>query len=137
MEYKDGGLTSNIIAAAIEVHKALGNGFPEVIYQRALEAEFEDRKLTAIREHEMPIYYKGRTIGNRRVDFLFNNKICIELKAVTALTDVHLAQVLNYLEALNMEIGLLLNFGARSLEIKRLHNKKYSPLVNFNPNRPL
>lgn len=83
----------------------------------------------------MPIYYKGEVIGNRRVDFLFGNKICVELKAVTALTDVHLAQALNYLEALNLEIGLLLNFGSRSLEIKRLHNKKYSPLINFNPNK--
>ena len=136
MEYKDGDITSKIIACALEVHKTLGNGFPELIYQRALEVEFEDRSLVFIREFEMPLYYKGKIIGQRRVDFLFENKICVELKAVTALTDVHLAQALNYLEALNLEIGLLLNFGSRSLEIKRLHNKKYSPLINFNPNRP-
>ena len=137
MEYKDGHITSEIIAAAIEVHKTLGNGFPELIYQRALEVEFGNRKLTAIREFEMPLYYKGQIIGHRRVDFLFDNKICVELKAVATLIDVHLAQALNYLEALNLEIGLLLNFGSKSLEIKRLHNKKYSPLINFNANKPI
>jgi len=136
VEYKDGDITSKIIASALEVHKTFGNGFPELIYQRALEIEFESRSMVFVREFEMPIFYKGRAIGNRRVDFLFDSKICIELKAVTGLTDVHLAQALNYLEALNLEIGLLLNFGSRSLEIKRLHNKKYSPLLNFNPNRP-
>lgn len=135
MEYKDGHITSEIIAAAIEVHKSLGNGFPELIYQRALDVELFNKKIKALREVELSIYYKGAIIGTRRVDFLIEDRICVELKATSSLTDVHLAQALNYLEAFNHEIGLLLNFGSKSLEIKRLHNKKHDPLINFNINK--
>lgn len=127
MEYKDGHITSAIIATAMEVHNHLGCGFPEPIYQRAMEYEFAGRQIQYVREADMPIYYKDTIIGRRRVDFLIENKICVELKAVTVMEDAHLAQALNYLEALNLEIGLLLNFGSKSLEIKRLHNRKYIP----------
>jgi len=83
----------------------------------------------AQREVEMPIYYKGVRVGTRRVDFFVENKICVELKAVTKLEDVHLAQGLNYLEAFNVEVGLLINFGSKSLEFKRLKNNKYVGVV--------
>ena len=125
MEYKYSDITQSIIAAALEVHKILGNGFQEVIYQRALHIELENHKLLVGREIEMAVLYKGKAIGSRRVDFLINKIICVEIKAVIRLEDVHLAQALNYLEAFNLEVGLLINFGAKSLEVKRLFNKKY------------
>lgn len=134
LEFKHKELTSSIIAAAMEVHSILGNGFQEVIYQRALEIEFDKRNILAAREIEMPIYYKGCEIGLRRVDFLVSSIICVELKAVIKLEDVHLAQGLNYLEAFNLEVGLLINFGSKSLEVKRLFNNKYQ-LSNFNSNK--
>jgi GxxExxY protein len=129
MEYKYGDTTAVIIAAAMEVHNALKNGFQEVIYQRALAVELENRNLSFEREVEMPIYFKGVSIGMRRVDFLITNNISVELKAVAVLENYHLAQALNYLEAFNLEVGLLVNFGAKSLEVRRLFNKKYDPLV--------
>ena len=135
-KYKYGDLTSAIIAASMEVHSTLKPGFQELIYQRALEVELNNRQINCQREVEMPIFYKGVNIGTRRVDFLVDDKICIELKAVGTLEDVHLAQALNYLEAYNKEIGLLINFGSKSLEVKRLLNKKYSSQINFNPNKP-
>ncbi|MFZ4752813.1 MAG: GxxExxY protein [Chitinophagaceae bacterium] len=124
-EYKYSELTSKIIGCAMEVHKLLGNGFQEVIYQRALEMEFQLNDIAYSREHDMPIFYKGKQIGMRRVDFLIEGTISVELKAVIQLEDVHLAQAINYLEAYNLEIGLLINFGARSLDFKRLQNKKF------------
>ena len=127
MEYKHSQITQNIIGAALEVHKILGNGFQEVIYQRALDIELQNLKLLARREVEMPVFYKDKAIGIRRVDFLINEIICVEIKALIKLEDVHLAQALNYLEAFNLEVGLLINFGAKSLEVKRLFNKKYKP----------
>ncbi len=117
-------ITEKIIAAAMQVHKNLGNGFQEVIYQRALAIEFPLMKLGFEREKEMAIYYRGEQIGTRRVDFFVENKIMVELKAVIQLEDVHLSQAINYLEAYNMEVGLLINFGAKSLEFKRVHNNK-------------
>ena len=109
----------------MKVHSTLGNGFQEVIYQRCLDIEMSKQGLSVIREVEMPIYYDGHEVGTRRADFLVNDTIMVELKALTVMEDVHLAQALNYLEAYNLEIGLLINFGARSLEFKRLYNKKY------------
>lgn len=122
MLYED--LTKRIIAAAIKVHSALGNGFQEVIYQRALELEMPFENLSFQREMEMPVYYRNVQIGTRRVDFFVEEKIMVELKAIIKLEDVHLAQAMNYLEAYKMEIGLLINFGAKSLEFKRVHNNK-------------
>lgn len=115
-------LTHKIIGAAMEVHRILGNGFQEVIYQRALELEMNAVGLSFQREYEMDIFYKGDRIGGRRVDFFVENVIMVELKALIKLEDVHLAQAMNYLEAYNVEIGLLINFGAKSLEFKRVHN---------------
>ena len=123
-------LTKSIIGCAMEVHKRLGNGFQEVIYQRALKIEMNRAGLDFIREMEMPIFYRDEEIGTRRVDFFVDGKIMVELKALIKLEDVHLAQAMNYLEAYKMEIGLLINFGARSLEFKRIHNNKIFPKEN-------
>lgn len=124
-QYKYSELTSKIIGCAMTVHKALGNGFQEVIYQRALAIELELAGIRFQREFEMPIYYKENRIGTRRVDFLVEETISVELKATTKLDDNHFAQGINYLEAYNLEIGLLINFGESSLVFKRLNNKKY------------
>jgi GxxExxY protein len=124
-DYKFKEITEKIIGAAMKVHAALGNGFQEVICQRALEIEMEEYGLKFAKEFEMPIYYKDRKVGVRRVDFFVENKIMVELKAVIQLENVHLAQAKNYLEAYNMQVGLLLNFGSISLQIKRLENSKY------------
>lgn len=128
-QYKYSALTGQIIGCAMEVHSNLGNGFQEVIYQRALEIEFKDHNMPFSREFEMPVKYKGIQIGSRRVDFLVKGVICVEIKALIELQDVHLAQAINYLEAYNLEIGLLINFGSRSLDFKRLVNDKYKPEV--------
>ena len=120
MQHKD--LTHRIIGSAMHVHKTLGNGFQEVIYQRALSIEFQYAGIKFEREKEIEINYRGRNIGKRRVDFFVENKIMVEIKAVIHLEDVHLAQAMNYVEAYNMEIGLLINFGAKSLQFKRVHN---------------
>ena len=125
LKYKE--ITEKIIGAAMRVHATLGNGFQEVIYQRALEIELDDSDLKVAREFCMPVHYKGRKIGERRVDFLIDEKISVELKAIIKLEPVHFAQARNYLEAYNLEVGLLLNFGSTSLEFKRLENPKYKP----------
>ena len=124
-EYKYSELTGKIIGCAMEIHRVLGNGFQEVIYQRALEIEMASQSLSFKREFEMPIFYKMERIGTRRVDFLVDEKISVELKAIIKLEDVHYAQAINYLEAYNLEIGLLINFGETSLNFKRLTNKKF------------
>ena len=118
-------ITHAIIGCAMEVHNTLGKGFQEVIYQRALSIEMELRNIQHQREFEMPITYKGVDVGQRRVDFLVANEISVEIKAIIDLEDVHLAQAINYLEAYNLQTGLLINFGAKSLQFKRLFNKKY------------
>ena len=99
----------------MRVHNALGNGFQEVIYQRATDIEMADSDISFSREYEMPVYYKNRQIGTRRVDFLVEENISVELKAIINLEDVHLAQAINYLEAYDLEVGLLINVGAKSL----------------------
>lgn len=124
-DYKYKEITEKIIGSAMRVHGALGNGFQEVIYQRALEIELEESGLRFVRELSMPVYYKGRQIGERRVDFFVEEKIMVELKAIIQLENVHLAQAKNYLEAYNMQVGLLINFGSISLQFKRLENAKF------------
>ncbi|WP_420577221.1 GxxExxY protein [Ekhidna sp.] len=124
--YKHSDITEKIIGCAMKVHRTLGNGFQEVIYQRALAIEFEESSLGFVREQEQSIFYNNVQIGTRRVDFFVENKILVELKAVKELENVHLAQAINYLEAFNMEIGLLLNFGSLSLQFKRLQRKPRS-----------
>ena len=126
-QYKFSELTSKIIGCAMTVHKTLGNGFQEVIYQRALAIEMREAGISYSREFEMPIFYREQQIGTRRVDFLVEGVVSVELKAITKLEDVHFAQAINYLEAYNLEIGLLINFGEVSLNFKRLTNKKYKP----------
>lgn len=127
-EYKYSELTAKIIGCAITVHNTLGNGFQEVIYQRALAIELRMAGIEFEREFEMPIYYREEHIGTRRADFLINGVISVELKATTRLEDVHFAQAINYLEAYNLEIGMLINFGETSLNFKRLTNKKFKPV---------
>ncbi len=122
-QYKHSDITGKIIGCAMEVHKTLGNGFQEVIYQRALAIEMDYAGLKYIRELEMDIFYKGQGIGTRRVDFLVEDVIMVELKATIQLEDVHLAQAINYLEAYKLEVGLLINFGSKSLEFKRVMKK--------------
>lgn len=112
----------------MKVHSTLGSGFQELIYQRALEIEFIFNKISAQSEQDFPIYYRDVKIGTRRVDFFVENLIMVELKAIIQLEDVHLAQAINYLEAYNMQTGLLINFGSQSLTFKRLYNKKYKPI---------
>jgi GxxExxY protein len=129
-QYKFSELTGKIIGCAMKVHSGLGNGFQEVIYQRALALEMAEAGLSFSREHEMPIFYKQEQIGTRRVDFLIEGIISVELKAITVLEDVHLAQAINYLEAYDLEVGLLINFGAKSLQTKRIANKKFNQKNN-------
>jgi GxxExxY protein len=121
MKHKE--LTEKIIGCAMRVHNTLGNGFQELIYQRALALELAKADLKFAQELEMIIYYDGVDIGKRRVDFFVEGLIMVEIKAIISLEDVHLAQAMNYLEAYKMEIGLLINFGSKSLQFKRVHNK--------------
>lgn len=116
-------LTHKIIGCAMEVHKQLGNGFQEVVYQRALSIELNMQGVEHIREQEMPLYYKGYDIGTRRVDFFIEGKVMVEIKAIEKLEDVHKAQAINYCEAYNIADGLLINFGGKSLDFKRVYNK--------------
>lgn len=122
MELKYKNITEKIIGASFEIHSFLGNGFQEVIYQRALAWELRQRDLEYAREIEQEIYYKNlpHPIGKRRADFVVEQKVLVELKAIKALEDVHLAQALNYLKAYKLEVGLLINFGSKSLTFKRL-----------------
>lgn len=120
LKYKD--ITEKIIGASFEVHKFLGNGFQEVIYQRALAYEMRKVGLQFAREIEQDIFYKDleEPIGTRRADFVVEEKVLVELKAIIQLEDVHWAQALNYLKAYKLEVGLLINFGSKSLTFKRL-----------------
>ena len=141
---KNEELTHKIIGCAMKVHSALGNGFQEVIYQRALAIEMEKQGLGFKREMEMTIYYEGIDIGTRRVDFFVEEVIMVELKALIKLEEVHLAQAMNYCQAYNLPIGLLINFGAKSLEFKRVYNVNHPENKTFksqilkstNPNNP-
>lgn len=141
---KNEELTHKIIGCAMKVHNTLGNGFQEVIYQRALAIEMEKQGLGFKREMEMTIYYEGIDIGTRRVDFFVEEVIMVELKALIKLEDVHLAQAMNYCQAYNLPIGLLINFGAKSLEFKRVYNVNHPENKTFksqilkstNPNNP-
>ena len=122
MKYED--VTHKIIGCAMKVHSKLGNGFQEVIYQRALAIEMGKQGLSFQREMEMTIFYDEIDIGTRRVDFFVEENIMVELKALIKLEEVHLAQAMNYCQAYNLPIGLLINFGNKSLEFKRFINAK-------------
>jgi GxxExxY protein len=126
-------LTYKINGCAMKVHNTLGNGFQEVIYQRCLAIELERAGLSFAREQEHTIFYDGINVGTRRADFVVEEKVIVELKAVINLEDVHLAQAKNYVVAYDFPIGLLINFGAVSLQFKKVFNKKYQ--IN-NPENP-
>lgn len=117
-------LTQKIIGCALKVHGELGSGFQEVIYQRCLDIEMKRAGLDFGREVDQTIYYRGVQVGTRRADFVVANQVVVEIKALTVLEDIHIAQVKNYLVAYKFRRGLLLNFGARSLEIKRIFNNR-------------
>jgi len=120
----------------MKVHSTLGNGFQEVIYQRALAIEMEKQGLGFQREMEMSIFYEGIDIGTRRVDFFVEENIMVELKALIKLEEVHLAQAMNYCQAYNLPIGLLINFGAKSLEFKRVYNVNHPDNKHYIKNNP-
>lgn len=125
-------LTHKIIGCAMQVHRVLGNGFQELIYQRSLAIEMRYAGLEFEREKEMKIYYRDKEVGTRRVDFFVEGKVMVELKALEKLEDVHKAQAINYCEAYNIADGLLINFGGKSLDFKRVYNKN---LVKPNTNK--
>ncbi|TCL70763.1 GxxExxY protein [Hydrogenispora ethanolica] len=118
-------LTHQIIGCAMRVHSKLGNGFTEAVYQRCMVIEFRKAGLAFEKEREQTIYYDDVEVGTRRVDFLVEGKVLVELKAIARLEEVHLAQALNYLEAFKLGTGLLINFGAKSLEFKRLIKPRF------------
>lgn len=123
-KYLLSGLTEQVIGCTMRVHSALGNGFPEVIYQRALALELEAYGVSFAREKEQAVYYRDVRIGSRIVDFLVHDKLLLELKATSELTDTHFAQIINYLTAFRLEVGLLLNFGQKSLQYRRFIKTK-------------
>ncbi len=123
-------LTYKIIGCAMKVHNSLGPGFQEVIYQRCLAIELGRAGLEFMREQEHTIYYEGIEVGTRRADFVIENKIVVEIKALVNLEDVHLAQAKNYVVAYDFPNGLLINFGSQSLQYKLLFNPKYHPKPN-------
>ena len=134
MKYEE--ITHKIIGCAMKVHGTLGNGFQEVIYQRALVIEMEKQGLRFQREMEMVIHYEGIEIGTRRVDFFVEDVIMVEIKALIKLEDVHLAQAMNYCQAYGLPIGLLINFGAKSLEFKRVYNLTHAENKDFRKTNP-
>ncbi len=117
-------ITYKINGCAMKVHNTLGNGFQEVIYQRCLALELENAGLGFVRECELTIYYEGVEVGTRRADFIVENDVVVEIKALIRLEDVHLAQAKNYVVAYDKKVGLLINFGATSLEFKKVFNSK-------------
>jgi len=123
-KYIHSDITAEILNVAFEVHKIIGSGFVESVYLRSMIIEFGLRSIEADSEIELPIYYKSIRVGSRRADLLIKKKIIVELKAVTELNDIHLAQAINYLEAFNLEVGLLINFGSKNLQYKRVINPK-------------
>jgi GxxExxY protein len=120
-------LTYKIIGCAMNVHNTIGPGFQEVIYQRCLKMELEESGLNFEREKNQTIFYKDVQVGTRRADFVVEEKVIVEIKAVTKLEDVHLAQAKNYTVAYDFPLGLLINFGSKSMEYKLLFNPKYHP----------
>lgn len=121
-------ITYRINGCAMKVHNTLGNGFQEVIYQRCLAIELERVGLNFGREIEQVIYYDEIEVGTRRADFIVENKVIVELKALVNLEDVHLAQAKNYVVAYDFPLGLLINFGSTNLQFKKIFNSKRNPV---------
>jgi GxxExxY protein len=128
-------ITEKIIGGAMAIHRKMGSGYTEIIYARCLAIELEKVQLKFQRELEWPVYYEGSIVGRKRVDFMVEDKIAVELKAIAELTNKELAQALNYLESHQLETGLLINFGSKSLQFKRLINEQR--LKSGNPGNPL
>jgi len=122
--YPHAYLSYQVIGAAIEVHKSMGSGFLEKVYETALSIELSDRGISFVQQAPLVVKYKGRPAGYFQADFLVEDKLVCELKAVDALTDAHEAQVLNYLRATGLELGLLINFGEAKIRIRRLIQTK-------------
>ncbi len=123
-QYIHSDITAEILSIAFEVHKTIGSGFVESIYQKAMIVECNLRGIENDSEIELPVFYKNVKIGSRRADLLIKKIVIVELKAVSELNDNHLAQAINYLEAFNLEVGLLINFGSKSLQFKRVVHPK-------------
>ena len=120
MKYKE--ITHQIIGSAMKVHSVLGNGLEEIIYQRALSIEMKNQGLSFKPEVEMTVFYKGTDVGTQKIDFLIEDQIMVELKVLIKLDDLHLSQTMNYCQAYHLPVGLLINFGSKSLEYKRVYN---------------
>ena len=123
-EYKHSELTGKIIGCAMKVHRVIGPGFPEIIYMRCLIIELKNSGLSCEAEVERDIYYEGIKVGSRRLDLLVDNKVIIELKAVTEVEPLFYNQIINYLKIFKIEIGLLINFGNISLQYRRFANSR-------------
>ena len=123
-QYIHSDVTAEILSVAFEIHKTIGSGFVESVYLKAMLVECGLRSIETDSEIELPVYYKSIRVGSRRADLIIKKKIIVELKAVTELNDNHLAQAINYLEAFNLEVGLLINFGSKSLQYKRVIHPK-------------
>jgi len=121
-KYQFEELSKKVIGAAIEVHRELGPGFLENIYEEALKIEFSEHNLNYDSQKEIKIKYLETEIGMHRLDLLVENKIIVELKAVKEFTDIHFAQLRSYLKATGLKTGLLLNFSRPTLEIRRVVN---------------
>jgi GxxExxY protein len=119
-------VSQRVIGAAIEVHKRLGPGFRESVYEKALHVEFQKRSLAYQTKVVIPVHYDGIQVGDHELDLLVENSVVVELKAVSCFQEVHFAQLLAYLRAADVRVGLLLNFGEMPLGIKRLVNR-YDP----------
>jgi GxxExxY protein len=122
-----GEITEKIIGCAMKVHRFFGSGFPEIIYKRALRIELEKINLNYTSEVEKDIYYEDRFIGKRRLDLFVNDVVLVELKAISEVDKNCYNQVINYLKVFNLEVGLLRNFGAESLQFKRFTNTRKNP----------
>lgn len=122
LEYE--ALTARVIGCSMKVHTAMGPGFPEIIYQRCLRQELVESGIAFEQEKELDIYYNAQRVGSRRVDFLIEEKVLIELKAVTELCPAHIVQALNYLKSHHLRVGLLINFGSHRLTFRRVVRSK-------------
>ena len=118
-------LAYKVIGCSMKVQGILGSGFQEKVYQRALSVEFSNQNISFAREIEMDIFYEGIQVGCRRVDFYVEDQLVVEIKAVSILDEIHLAQAISYCQVFNKASGLLLNFGSRNLEYKRVYNTSY------------
>ena len=121
---EDEDLTGKIIACAYAVHNSLGAGFLESVYQKALAIELAKHGLSGVMEKKVPVYYESQLVGDFRADLIVENRVIIEIKAIEQLAKVHEVQLVNYLVATNTPIGLLINFGTQSVEIKRKYRDR-------------